>query len=138
MGFSTHFVKELLQRDPEGFVQTYGSYLVSEIIYGARTICAFYFTPHTDGDSAYLRSLFADITSDLFFNSAMSEDFVLKATQAYSERSLLAKWNCHTAGPSPKQIILLPSQPTMAGSAFKAWTASLPNSTYAGWSALRF
>lgn len=133
--FSHSRPKDTLQANPEDFVRLYGRYVVSEIIYGARTICAFSFAPRNDGDGAYLRDLFANITSDVFFEASMSEEYVAKKDQAFSERGLTPSWDCVGAGPSPS---LSPfSQPFELGSAFRAWTRKLPNQAYDGWHPLR-
>merc|ERR1712072_1108362 len=64
-----------VQRNATEFVQTYGRYFVSEVVNGASTVCSITVQGAKIGDGAYLRELFADITSDIFFDSTMSEQF---------------------------------------------------------------
>jgi len=116
-----------VQRNATEFVQTYGRYFVSEVVNGASTVCSITVQGAKIGDGAYLRELFADITSDIFFDSTMSEQFVAKVNEATAAGRLASSnpqcWN-NGPGPDVTNFIIDPV-PVKLGALFKAWNDSL-------------
>jgi len=126
---STYWV----QRNAMEFVQLYGRYFISELVYGASTVCSITVQGAKIGDGAYLRELFADITSDVFFNSTMNEQFMAKVSEANAAGRLAGSLpHCSSNGPGPDFMkfvydpnFMIDPVPIKLGALFKAWNDSL-------------
>jgi len=117
----------LVQRNVTKFVQHFGRYFISGVEYGASTVCSITVQGANSGDGAYLSKLFADITSDVFFNSTMSAQFVAKVNEAnLAGRLASANPQCSSNGPGPDvSNFIIDPIPSKLGALFKAWNDSL-------------
>lgn len=67
--------KDLLLKSPKDFVAEYGPYYISQIMYGGLAVCQYTIQGQLFEDIQWLSGAFKEITSDVFFNEAMSHEF---------------------------------------------------------------
>jgi len=117
--------KTMLVKSPASFVSSYGPYVVSELVYGAKFLCRYSLKGRHREDGAYLRNLFKSITADVFFNASMAVEFESKLQQAVAESKLVwPNFECRVSGGPRVAIPPLPA-PLELGKIFQTWNQSL-------------